>query len=274
MNYKIQVELNGVQKTLLLPLWARAKESRELNPIIYDQTACDLLHNLDYNFSEIESNMNKFTEILFLARAKTFDDAIKSFIKRYPKAVIINLGAGLDTTFSRVDNGTIFWYDIDLPDVIELRRKLIPESEREKYIAKSFFDTSWFEDIEKNYDNILFIAGGVFIYFDEECLKDFFDILATKFPNGEMIFDAASRFGNYISNKTIEKAKLGNARLKLVVKNKKMFEKWSNHIKVQNVYKYFNKIKPKGEWGIKTILQIICTDLLNISNIYEIKFVK
>ncbi|RFM19114.1 hypothetical protein C1147_10075 [Clostridium botulinum] len=36
---------------------------------------------------------------MFVVRAKTFDDAIKNFISKYPNSSIVNLGAGLDTTF-------------------------------------------------------------------------------------------------------------------------------------------------------------------------------
>ncbi|EPS50207.1 O-methyltransferase domain-containing protein [Clostridium botulinum A1 str. CFSAN002368] len=91
---------------------------------------------------------------MFVVRAKTFDDAIKNFISKYPNSSIVNLGAGLDTTFFRVDNENLNWYNIDLPDVIELRKKLLPESDREKCIAKSFLDISWFNDIKKDYDNV------------------------------------------------------------------------------------------------------------------------
>ncbi|NFR58916.1 class I SAM-dependent methyltransferase [Clostridium botulinum] len=75
-------------------------------------------------------------------------------MSKYPNSAIVNLGAGLDTTFFRVDNGNLNWYNIDLPDVIELRKKLLPESNREKCITKFFLDVSWFNDIKKDYDNV------------------------------------------------------------------------------------------------------------------------
>ena len=90
------------------------------------------------------------------ARTKQFDDKIKAYIADHPRASVINLGAGLDTTFYRVDNGTIHWYDHDLPAVIDIKRQLLPEPDRVTYIAKSLFDPSWFEDVT-------YIEDGVFM---------------------------------------------------------------------------------------------------------------
>lgn len=149
MNDNIKVELDNIERTLLIPLWSRAKETEMFNPIINDQIACKLIKKLDYDFSEIEKNSTLLKRLLFVTRAKTFDKAIKEFISKYPNAVLVNLGAGLDTTFFRVDNEKLNWYNIDLPDVIELRKKLLSESNREKCIAKSFLDVSWFNAIKK-----------------------------------------------------------------------------------------------------------------------------
>ena len=63
--------------------------------------------------------------------------------------MIINIGAGFDTTFNRIDNGKVRWINIDLPDVILLRKKLIPEKKHEALIGKSVFDFSWLSEISE-----------------------------------------------------------------------------------------------------------------------------
>jgi len=126
-------------------------------------------------------------------RAKQFDDKAKAYIAEHPNASIINIAAGLDTTFYRIDNGTIHWYDLDLPTVIDIRRQLLPEPGRVTYIAKSLLDPSWCADIEHSEDGVFMIAGGVLGWFNESEVKQFFLMLADNFPDGEIVFDAISR---------------------------------------------------------------------------------
>ena len=104
---------------------------------------------------------------------KSISRILKKYIKDYPKATVVNIGCGLDTTFSRVDNGKIKWYNLDLPDVIKFRKELIAETPRSKNISKSVFDYSWFNDIDFNIeDRIFFFAGGFLYYFVEPLLQE------------------------------------------------------------------------------------------------------
>lgn len=273
MEDKVKVELRNLQNTLLIPLWSRAKETEMSNPIINDQTAYELVKNLDYDFSIIEKNSTLLKRLMFVVRAKTFDDAIKGFISKYPNSAIVNIGAGLDTTFVRIDNGKVSWYNIDLPDVIELRKKLLPESDREKCIAKSFLDVSWFNDIKKDYDNIFFLAGGLFAYYDEDSIKVFFNNLAKHFPNSEIIFDApSSKSSNNMAHRKIKKYNLGNIELKLAIKNLKLLQGFSPFIEIKDYFGFFEKINRKKEWGIINNIQMNLNDLFHISNFYHIRF--
>ncbi|EQB4339810.1 class I SAM-dependent methyltransferase [Clostridium botulinum] len=186
---------------------------------------------------------------------------------------MVNLGARLDTTFFRVDNENLNWYNIDLPNVIELRKKLLPESDREKCIAKFFLDVSWFNDIKKDYDNVFFLAGGLFAYYDEENIKIFFNNLAKDFPNSEIIFDApSSKSNNNRTNRAIKKYNLGNIELKLAIKNLKTIEEFSPYIEVNDYLGFFEKIKRKKEWGIINNIQMTLNNLFHISNFYHIRF--
>jgi O-methyltransferase involved in polyketide biosynthesis len=94
-------------------------------------------------------------------RSICVDEVVKAFLGKYPMATIVNLGCGLDTTFDRVDNGTLVWYDLDLPDVISLRRRFIKETERRRFISASFLERNWLNEIQVA-EKVLFIAAGVF----------------------------------------------------------------------------------------------------------------
>jgi O-methyltransferase involved in polyketide biosynthesis len=105
---------------------------------------------------------------------------------------VVNLGAGLDATFYRVDNGLIHWYDLDLPAAIDVRRRFFPEPDRVTYIAQSLLDPSWCKDINTE-NGVFMIAEAVFQFFDEAQMKQFFLMLADNFPGGEIVFTTMSR---------------------------------------------------------------------------------
>ena len=129
-----------VAETLLIPLYMRAKESRRKNPILYDPAAEHLAESLNYDYSPFEGA--KLSEVGCVVRGWYFDNAVRRFIQNHIHPVVVNVGCGLDTRYQRVGQGTgITFYDLDLPEVIDLRRQLIPESSENPYIAASLLET-------------------------------------------------------------------------------------------------------------------------------------
>ena len=195
---KVKIKLSGVSETMLGCLWSRAKISRDCSSLFYDEKAVELVEKIDYDFSTFDTiPFENYLPLLFVARAKQFDGKIKAYVKEHPHASVVNIGAGLDATFYRVDNGSIHWYDLDLPDVIHVRRQLLPEPDRVTYISKSFLNPSWHEDIRDTENGIFMIAGGLLRYFEESQVRQFFSMLADRFPGGEIIFNASSRVDNH-----------------------------------------------------------------------------
>ena len=201
---KVKVTLGGTSASMLLCLWGRAQLSKEYGSLFYDAKAIELVEKIDYDFSAsdvppfIGIMFNAFRKInqpgfsLFALRAKPFDKKAKTYIAKHPNASIVNIAAGLDTTFYRVDNGLIHWYDLDLPAVIDIRKQLLPEPDRVTYIAKSLLDPSWCEDIKSTEDGVFMIAGGVLRWFELSQVKQFFSMLADNFPDGEIVFNFRS----------------------------------------------------------------------------------
>jgi O-methyltransferase involved in polyketide biosynthesis len=138
MAEKTNIDLGNVQITLLLPLWGRAIETQNPDPLLTDKMASDIINKINYDFTRISNNIHPVTQHEWIARSIHIDRTIKEFLIKYPEAVIVNIGCGLDTTFDRIDNGKLKWFDLDLPDVIKLRRKFIPEGDRRKFISCSF----------------------------------------------------------------------------------------------------------------------------------------
>ena len=109
----------------MLPLWARARETEKDNPIVCDTYAKNIVERIDYDFSQIEEGHMADHQGVWAIRAYNFDNIIKAFLANNSRAVVVNIGAGLDTTFQRVDEGTVLWINIDLPDVVAMRQKLV-----------------------------------------------------------------------------------------------------------------------------------------------------
>jgi O-methyltransferase involved in polyketide biosynthesis len=217
MTIKTAVDLGNVQITLLLPLWGRAVETKKPRPRLKDETAVQIISQLDYDFSLMARTVHDVTQHEWIARSIHIDKTIRAFLAVHPRGTIVNIGAGLDTTFDRVDNGTLLWYDLDLPDVITLRRKFIDESDRRKFIACSFLDESWFGQIRAT-DGVLFMAAGVFYYLEEVELKKILARMAVVFRGSELVFDACSPVGVKAANEQL---------IKKVGLDERSFLKWA-----------------------------------------------
>jgi O-methyltransferase involved in polyketide biosynthesis len=266
--------LEGVNKTLLLPLWARTKESTQKNPLIMDGQAERILKALDYNFSEMDKSLDRYYQLSQVVRAVMTDNEIRTFINIHPDATVVNIGAGLDTTFERIDNGSIHWYDLDVPDVIELRRQFIAETERSRYIPKSVFDLSWFDDISSPIHGLLFIACGVFQYFTGRQVKRLFSDLATRFPGGEIVFDTMSKFflilGNWI---VIKKSGMDRRSfMKWGAKSSKEMTRWDRRFTVVDEYPLFSRIHLDGSWGKDIIHRMKQANRMRGLNIFHLRF--
>jgi len=248
------IELGSVQRTLLLPLWGRAVETKKPRPLLVDQTAVRILDTIDYDFSTIARNISFVSQLSWIARSLHTDRTIREFLERRPGATFVNLGCGLDTTFERVDNGLLSWYDLDLPDVIELRRRFIQESARRKFIACSLLDHGWWEQL-KDADSMFFLASGVFYYFEEAQIKALLIDLASAFPGSEVLFDACSRRGVRAANQRVIKAGGMDeaAILRWGLQRARDMESWDSRIAVVDEYPIFRDMKRalsfRERWG-------------------------
>ena len=242
MANKISVELGDVQKTMFLPLWGRAFETQKEKPLLRDQTALEIIEKVDYDFAGITRNISELSQVAWIMRSLYVDEVIGNFLARHPKATIVNIGCGMDTTFDRIDNGSLLWYDLDLPDVIELRKKFIQETGRRKFIPASFLDEGWLKKV-KVVDGILFIAAGVLYYFEENEVKTFLKRIADVFPGCEVFFDVASPGGVKVANKQVIDSSGLNERsyLKWGLKNTGDILSWDNRFEILKIEYYFKR---------------------------------
>lgn len=197
---KVKINLSGVPQTSLMPLYGRAKISKNHNSLFNDPGAVEIVERIDYDFSIVDQAFDYFW-FTYAARAMQFDNKVRRYIREHPDASIVNLGAGFETAFYRIDNGTVRWYDLDLPEIIDIRKQLFPETDRMTCISKSFLEPDWCDDINTG-EGVFIVAGGLFHYFEEPDIHRFFSLLADNLPGSEIVFEAESRSsaeidGNY-----------------------------------------------------------------------------
>ena len=172
------------------------------HPMLVDKTALAIIQAVDVDFASIAKNVSEMSQIAWITRCIIIDEAIRAFLVKYPQGTIVNIGCGLDTTFERVDNGRLTWYDLDLPDVIALRRKFIQESGRRRFIAASFLERDWPGHLEVK-EQVFFFAAGVLFYFEEQEVREFLLRLADMFPGSELLMDVCSLFGIKMANRMV-----------------------------------------------------------------------
>jgi O-methyltransferase involved in polyketide biosynthesis len=247
-----------VQETMFGPLWARATYSKLYPNLLNDTKAIEIIQEIDYNFSKIEEFLKEWRGLGLLIRARNFDIIIKKFIEKNPNATIINIGAGLDTTFYRVDNNNIQWYDLDLPDAIEFRKRYLPETSRNIYIQKSAFDYTWFDEIKFNpQKGICIIAGGFIYYYEKVEIIAFFRELAERFPEGEIIFDCISNLAKKIGARREKKAGIEGPIWHFGIGNpEKELSKWFDKVKLIDWFTMWAQIPLNPRWKSSTLKMI------------------
>ena len=202
---KYHIEKNTVKETLVIPLYGR-KVCTELFPNLYrDETANKLMSQIDYDFSALEKQakktMYRFGFLEVAMRQNDLAEEINDYLETYPKAAVVNLGCGLDGTGRKCDNGQCKIYNLDFPDVIDVRNELLPAEDREENISCDLNDTEWFKKIDAT-DGAVFFASGVFYYFLTEQVKELVVKMAEAFPSGKLVFDAANKKAGKLLRKT------------------------------------------------------------------------
>jgi len=230
MSEKTSPTLSGVSETLLIPLYNGAMESQRPDAMIKDEKAVMLVTQMGLDFSWIKQiKMNELLKAMRIIFTREMDRYARDFISRHPDAVAVHIGCGLDTRFERVDDGRVEWYDLDLPDVIELRRKLIREQgERHHLLSGSVFDFAWLEAVDEHRQRpFLFIAEGVFPYFEAAQIKSFVSRAQKEFPGAELVFDAHTPFVIWADNLQLAFSKV-SARMKFALKHGRDVEAWGD----------------------------------------------
>jgi len=189
---KTTVALDAVPETLLWTLFQRATEARRPNGVLHDPEAVKLVDAIDYPFERFGHGNWGQAEGQAL-RTATFDGVVRRFLDRHPAGTVVALGEGLETQFWRVDNGRVRWLTVDLPQVVDLRHRLLPVSERQRLVAGSVLDRAWMDEID-TVDAVLFTAQGLLMYLSRDDVHGLVTACARRFPGASLAFDTVPKW--------------------------------------------------------------------------------
>ena len=234
-------DLQGVARTLLVPLACRAIETKCDNAIVYDPRAVKLYNDLGGS-RDFLLGMSEHDRIFTVMRMRQFDTFTRSFLARNPGSVVVDIGCGLDTRFHRLDDGTLTWLGVDLPKVIQLRRQWLPDAERCTTIPQSMFELSWLDEVARLNKPVIFLAEGVFPYFSTRDVKPMLMAMAEHFPTGELVFDAMAPFVAWL-HKSSSVLKRSGTEVHWDAQNPSVLETWG--LRLLKRWSYFDTPEPR-----------------------------
>ena len=233
---KYRIEKNTVQETLIIPLYGRKVCAERYPDMLNDEEAKRIIERIDYDFDEkgklMETKAGLFGALEVAQRQYDLGCEVQEYLKTHPEASVVNMGCGLDTTFTRVDNGKCRGYNLDFPEIIEIRNELLPAAEREENIACDLNDLSWFKEIDFDENKgAVFFAAGVFYYFKTSQIQALFKVMARYFKGGCLVFDACNKIGAKMMMKTwLKEAGITNVGAYFSISDaKKELSPWSDN---------------------------------------------
>jgi O-methyltransferase involved in polyketide biosynthesis len=184
LQTRILPRLSGVQETMLWALHERASAAKRPDGILRDDECVRIYDLIDYDFIAHFGQPSGHAP----ARAAKIDEILRQWLATHPHGQVISLGEGLETQAYRVDNKTMKWLSVDLPDAIDFRERFLPPSERFQHLAMSASDMAWMDHVDDR-SGVFIVAQGLLMYFSPETAQGILLAIQQRFAGAEMVFD-------------------------------------------------------------------------------------
>ena len=253
--------IGDVAATSLITLYCHAIETCSDNPILADVKSVGIAAELDKTLSCSEQplaralvsrTLDKNLVIHIAIRAKKYDEYVRGFLSRYPDGVIVNIGCGLDSRFLRIDNGRVVFYDLDLPEIIAIKKDFFTENERYHLVASSVLDYGWMAPVNRHKGPFLFMAEGVFMYLDGEDVRSLVLEIKKTFPGSELVCEVENSFWlgpltkKMVAYKLQRQFHLGkNVLFRSGIRDSREMEQWQSGIQFLDDWSYFDSDEKK-----------------------------
>jgi O-methyltransferase involved in polyketide biosynthesis len=193
--------IGDIATTSFITVYCHAIETLSEEPILSDPKSVEVVASLNSMLATSEKpldrilvagKLDKRLVVHIAIRAKRYDDYARVFLKGSPDGVIVNIGCGLDSRFQRIDNGQVVFYDLDLPEIIAIKKGFFTETERYRFIASSVLDFNWMETVRKHPGPFLFMAEGVFMYLNKEDVRALVLAIRETFTGSELVCEVVN----------------------------------------------------------------------------------
>jgi len=248
MHNDVADRLSAVSSTLLIPLVARARETFRSDRLFEDPEAVRLFEALRQPIGN--TALDRITQLSIAIRTKLLDLEVANDLRLHSEA-IVNLGAGLCTRFERLGRPGSDWIELDLPEVIALRRQLLDETASHRFIASSVLDFGWMDSIPAAAP--LFIAEGLLMYLEESEVQSLLTTLADRFPGSRILLEVLSSTGGTWS--LIQPwLRRSGARFRWTLTHTRDVERWGHGIHVEREWMYLDHYPER--WGMLRALRV------------------
>jgi O-methyltransferase involved in polyketide biosynthesis len=256
--------IGDIAATSFLTLYCHALETLSGNPILSDPKSVEITTELNKTLSLSENALDRILVsgrpdkrlVVHIAiRAKKYDDYARDFLERFPDSVIVNIGCGFDSRFLRIDNGRVIFYDLDLPEIIEIKKDFFEETERYHCIASSVLDSGWMATVRQHKGPFLFMGEGVFMYLDGQDVRSLVLKIQAKFPGSELVCEVVNSFWlrpllkKMLDYKMQRELHMGtDAPFRSGMHDGREMEQWHSGIQFLDEWSYFDSDEKKLGW--------------------------
>jgi O-methyltransferase involved in polyketide biosynthesis len=256
--------IGDIASTSFITLYCHALETLSDNPILSDPKSVVIMTELNKTLSLSENTLDRTLVagrldrklVVHIAiRAKKYDEYARDFLERFPGGVIVNIGCGLDSRFLRIDNGRAIFYDLDLPEIIGIRKIFFEETERYHLIASSVLDSGWMGAVRQHKGPFLFMAEGVFMYLDKDDVRSLVVKIQETFPGSELVCEVVnslwlkSPLNKMLEFKLQREVHMGkNATFRSGIHDGREMEQWHSGIQFLDEWSYFDSDEKKLGW--------------------------
>jgi len=260
---KSAFSISDVSSTMLITLYARARESVSKDPVITDPKAVEMIEIIKKEITGsdnpihqkiLKDRYNPKLAVTMALRSRRFDRYVLDFLSENPGGTVINLGCGLDTRFYRVDNGRVLWFDIDFPEVINFRKRFMEENSRHLFIGNSILSREWIAQV-KTAGPYLILAEGLFMYLQEADVMELLQRIQKELGSSEVVCEVTNRYWVDKMKNSWMKWKFrrqlgmtGGVVFSFGIPDSRYFERWSLKYKFLDEWTYFDEREKKLGW--------------------------
>jgi O-methyltransferase involved in polyketide biosynthesis len=228
-------DFTPAQESLFLTLGSRALDSRLTRPFLGDFIADEIITRVGYRLEKFPTlnmkGVDARSKVFDVAvRAKRLDEMVRRFMADNPTAVVLDLGAGLDSRPLRIDPPrAIDWYDVDFPQVVALRRDLLPLPPNVHQVGADLADTDWLNHVPRGRPAML-VADGLVPFISQDDLVSLLIRMTGHFPNGELALNAYTTYVSWGFRHTRAMAPIAAAMVNPGFNDPRQLEHWVDRL--------------------------------------------